>query len=869
MSKKKVKKFVLLGWDAAEWKIIEPLIKQGMMPTLKKFLEDGVCGKIETLDPPFSPMLWTSIATGKRAYDHGVMGFIEPLPNGDGLRPVMSTSRKVKAIWNILNQEGYKSNVIGWWPSHPADNINGVMVSNFYQQIKDKIDKPWPMLEGTVHPESLAEEMKQLRVHADEITTPILQNFIPKVKEIVEKYVPLAMDEKLEEAEKKRANNILKIVSNVSKNIATCSSIHNAGTYTLRNTEWDFTAIYYDTIDHLCHIGMRFHPPKMKSVEQEAFDYFKDIVVAGYRFHDMMLERTLNLIDEDTTVMILSDHGFHPDNQRPNYLPQEPASPAYEHSPYGFFAIKGPAIKKGDTIYGASLMDITPTLLHLFGLPVGKDMEGIVLNQIFNDENLEEPEFIPSWENVEGNDGRIKLVDQQDMWASAEAMQQLIDLGYIEKPDENKAKAVEAATLEAKYYLARAYVDGSKFAEGITILEEITVKEPEIVRYKLKLIQVYLNARKFKKCRELIENIKTIKDYPKNKVLFYEGMLEIFTYRLKNAIRIFEELKSNNANISPKLSYHLGRAYNLRYMFEEAEAEFKNALKLDPYENMAYHGLGFSYLRRKRYEEAIECFLNAIEINNNMPTAHFHLGEALFKIERYEDAVNAFRMALSVNPNMLRCHYWLQLSYEKLGQKESMELHKGVYNKNHKGTRIIVTGLKRTGTALMMQVLRELGVEILYDDVRPADEFNPQGYFQYQRSINLITDKSWVAECGEKAVKVSVTKLTELPQDYKYKIIWMDRPMNEIIKSFNRMNGKNEEQYDAGKADKLTAMVNKAQTWIDSHPTNDLLIVNLNDLINNTENELYSIAGLLELDIDFNEKLASVKNLLKTSKAVI
>jgi hypothetical protein len=320
------------------------------------------------------------------------------------------------------------------------------MVSNFYQPVKDKIDKPWPMPEGTVHPENLAEEFKKMRVHADEITLTIIESFIPKVKEIIDKFLPISKDESLTEEERKKANSILTLVSNVTKNIATCATIHSAGTYSLANTEWDFTAIYLDTIDHLCHIGMKFHPPKMKSIDPEFFEYFKDIVTAGYRFHDMLLERVLKLVDEDTTVLILSDHGFHPDHQRPNFLPKEPASPAHEHSPYGFFAIKGPGIKKGDTIYGASLVDVTPTLLHLFGLPVGKDMEGKVLNQIFNDNEKEEPEFIPSWENVEGNDGRIKLLDQEDAWASAEAMQQLIDLGYIEKPDENKANAVEAAT---------------------------------------------------------------------------------------------------------------------------------------------------------------------------------------------------------------------------------------------------------------------------------------------------------------------------------------------------------------------------------------------------------------------------------------
>ena len=135
MQKNKLaKKVLLIGWDAADWKVIYPLIQQGKMPTLAKFISEGVHGKIKTLDPPLSPMLWTSMATGYRADKHGITGFVEPLADNSGIRPVTSTSRKVKAIWNILHQNELKSNVVGWWPSNPAEPINGVMVSNLYQQ---------------------------------------------------------------------------------------------------------------------------------------------------------------------------------------------------------------------------------------------------------------------------------------------------------------------------------------------------------------------------------------------------------------------------------------------------------------------------------------------------------------------------------------------------------------------------------------------------------------------------------------------------------------------------------------------------------------------------------------------------------------
>ena len=70
-------------------------------------------------------MLLTSIATGKRPYKHGIHGFSEPDPHSGGIRPITNLSRKTKAVWNILNQHGQKANVIGWWPSHPAEPING------------------------------------------------------------------------------------------------------------------------------------------------------------------------------------------------------------------------------------------------------------------------------------------------------------------------------------------------------------------------------------------------------------------------------------------------------------------------------------------------------------------------------------------------------------------------------------------------------------------------------------------------------------------------------------------------------------------------------------------------------------------------
>src|SRR4051812_42768829 len=98
MSQRLAQRVLLIGWDAADWKILSPMLDAGQMPALASLVNRGCVGNIATLNPPLSPMLWTSIVTGKRAYKHGIHGFVEPDPEGAGIRPVTSTSRTCKAL---------------------------------------------------------------------------------------------------------------------------------------------------------------------------------------------------------------------------------------------------------------------------------------------------------------------------------------------------------------------------------------------------------------------------------------------------------------------------------------------------------------------------------------------------------------------------------------------------------------------------------------------------------------------------------------------------------------------------------------------------------------------------------------------------
>ncbi|MFN3327069.1 MAG: alkaline phosphatase family protein [Bryobacteraceae bacterium] len=179
-----IRKLLLVGWDAADWKLINPLLDAGMLPALNGLIGRGVMGNITTLQPMMSPMLWTSIATGKTADQHGILGFIEPDPFTGGVRAAASTSRKGKALWNILNQNEFRSLVVGWFASQPAEPVNGVYISNLFAKPASAVREPWPVTPGSVHPARVEASLAALRVHPSDLTGDDLLPFVPELARI-------------------------------------------------------------------------------------------------------------------------------------------------------------------------------------------------------------------------------------------------------------------------------------------------------------------------------------------------------------------------------------------------------------------------------------------------------------------------------------------------------------------------------------------------------------------------------------------------------------------------------------------------------------------------------------------------------------
>lgn len=847
----KKNKVLLIGWDAADWKIISPLIDSGQMPALKSLIENGVMGNIATLDPPLSPMLWTSIATGMTADRHGILGFAEPDPATGKIRPVSITSRKVKAVWNILMQEGYKTHTVGWWPGHPAEPLNGISVSNFFARGKPKPGSETMLPEHAVHPPELRETLENYIVDPGEITAAHILPFVPKAKQIdQEKDIGL---------------------QSIGSLLAKGASYHAVATWILENQEWDFLALYLNEIDVFCHTFIKFAPPKQDNVSDELYDAYNGVVDSAYRFHDMMLERLLELAGEDTTVILLSDHGFYSGEQRKTSLPDDPAAPAFEHAPYGVFCMKGPGIKKDERIYGATLLDIAPTILSIFGLPAGEDMPGRVLHNAF--ETTPKTDRIPSWENVNGNSGQHPGELREDPWAASEALAQLVELGYLEAPGEDEAAHAVRVTRESRFYLARVFLTTERPGEALPLLQQIFEESPATLRFGIRLVQCYNRLGRIAEAREALDKLRAsqVNEHANANLDYLDGILLLAEHKPRRALEMLRKAESVQLK-APSLAIQIGQTYLRLKYWADAERAFIRALSLDSENPRAHHGLALAALRQGDYETAIDEALTAVTLMHHFPAAHYHLGEALMLSGDYVNAVKAFSVCLALRPNMRKAHLWLADIYEtQLNLPETAIKHREFVKTKFRDTIYIVSGLPRSGTSMMMQMLQAGGLEILSDGKRESDNDNPQGYLEDERVKRLQTDNQWLQEASGKVVKVVAPLVMSLPQHFNYKIIFMERNLHEVLTSQQVMLGRKKEvetkTYPAALADAFSKQLEKTKAWLATQPQISVLYVNYADVVASPGEQAENIASFLDTDIDTAAMTTAVNNTLYRNRS--
>lgn len=637
------KRVLLIGWDAADWQMIDPLLEAGAMPNLAGLIQRGVRGNLATIRPILSPMLWTSIATGKRADKHGICGFTEPRPDGSGIRPVTSTSRTTKAVWNILHQNDLRSVVCSWFASHPAEPIRGAVVTDQYARQLNVLDGHVDPGPGCFHPEDLGQALNPYRVDPRMLDASALLPFVPHAGEI----------------DQSRDDRLLKLAHLIAK----ASTVHAAGCHLLRETDWDFAALYYDAIDHFGHQFMPYHPPAVPGVSEQDAKIYGPVMEGCYRFHDMMLGALLKLAGPETDVMIISDHGFF--NASDRLGPDATQDPEHWHRPFGVAVAAGPSFKQNETLYGATLLDVTPTILSLFGLPLGGDMDGRPWLEAMSDPSV--PDRVLSWDQVPGDAGlHASDPGEDDPVAAAEAVRQLIDLGYVDDPGDDVNLAIRNTARDLLTNRASALADSQRAADAIPIWEQLVEEHPDEDGFRVQLARTCLVLGAFEKCEETLDQLEgTYSDSPT--LFLLRAELSLMRQRPEEALEYAVRAQESESG-SVRVLNALGRIYLRVEQPERALEAFRESLHLEKESPVVHNGLAEAHILLEAYDKAVEHALEAVGYAHHYPSAHLNLGIALAQSGRDEAAVQAFEVCLGMLPHHKLAHQWLAKLYARDGR---------------------------------------------------------------------------------------------------------------------------------------------------------------------------------------------------------
>ena len=183
--------------------------------------------------------------------------------------------------------------------------------------------------------------------------------------------------------------------------------------------------------------------------------------------------------------------------------------------------------------------------------------------------------------------------------------------------------------------------------------------------------------------------------------------------------------------------------------------------------------------------------------------------------------------------------------------------------RNDNKTIIVVSGLPRSGTSMMMKMLAEGGLSILTDAIRSADDDNPNGYYEFELVKKLPDGQSkWLADANHKVVKIISALLEHLPANYRYKIIFMEREPREILASQQKMlTNRNEMSKisDAEMQDQFQKHLAAIKYWLARQPNMDVMYVDYNKMISKPENYCQAIADFIAIPVDVS-KMLSVPN---------
>jgi predicted AlkP superfamily phosphohydrolase/phosphomutase len=317
-----VSKVFVFGLDGATFDLILPWAAEGRLPHFSRLLAEGCWAPLESAPNMRSAAAWTSFITGKNPGKHGIFEFYEPIPGTYEVRFIHGGMREGKSLWAILSQLGKRVGVINVPMTYPAEEVNGFLIAG--------LDAPSPESPYFCYPAELSQEL-----HArfgPYILEPGLTGCLigGKPDAAVQKF-----HEELEQKEKITA-------------------------YLMQKYPWDFFMVVFRSLDAVQHCFWKHMDPFHPHHNPAEAKRYGSVILKAYQKIDKTLGTIRAALDEDTALIVMSDHGFGRKHPASNQLNRWLASQGFLH----YLDDRGP---------GTALRHLLTSLFgHTYRLLVGK-----------------------------------------------------------------------------------------------------------------------------------------------------------------------------------------------------------------------------------------------------------------------------------------------------------------------------------------------------------------------------------------------------------------------------------------------------------------------------------------------------------------
>lgn len=586
----------VIGIDGADWDLIDELANDGRVPNLRALTRGGAAGSLQTIQPTVAPVVWTTAATGVPPDRHGIIDFF--VNNA----PVDAYARRAPAVWEIAEGFGRNALVANWWTAWPPPPTDGLVV----------YDTPTQHLPGAIYPQQLEQKIVGARVPIETIGYDQVRRFLN-----------ITASEYQQSVSSRNPSDPVNIMRDL---LAKTWTDHRTALELYRQQAPTLTMIHYGGSDVVNHLGAPYHPPLRQGIRASEYRKYWPLVANYYSELDRLIGEWMQVLSNDTTVILVSAYGFEWGRDRPREVPASRTALS-DHTNPGIFIAYGNHVSPSRLGRTVSIYDIAPSILAILGLPEAAEMPGEIPPGVFTGIQPVESVRIVSYNEFFG----ARPASTPARVNPQKYRQSLQAIGHVRDQNRPATASLEEsprppATVAPEQWGRYAYHNNrgielrreGKMDEAIDEFQKAIDINPERPTPYLNMSMTLFDRQHYTAADNVF--LQAVQKGLPNGDQWFVDFAAL--YRENDMTTRAIQLLIKGRELFPEsyaIAVNLGSALAQADRLTEGLPELERALGLQPTSTLALNNLGLYYAKREEYARALDFWNRSLSIDPRQP----------------------------------------------------------------------------------------------------------------------------------------------------------------------------------------------------------------------------------------------------------